>query len=110
MRPDNGQIAARLRGLLSGQGEPQALAARLRVDETALRMSIDLVSPYPTLDVIAAVVREYAVDPNWLITGEYDSGSHRAAIEAATAEMPAVVNGVVQRITNTPPHNLRIVR
>jgi hypothetical protein len=110
MRPDNGQIAARLRGLLSGQGEPQALAARLRVDETALRMSIDLVSPYPTLDVIAAVVREYAVDPSWLITGEYDSGSHRAAIEAGTAELPAIVNNVVHRVMTTPPYNLRIVR
>jgi len=107
---ENREIAARIRGLLSGQGEPGVLAARLRVDETALRMSIDELSPYPTLDVIAAVVREYGIDPSWLITGDYDSTSHHAAIQASTAELAAVVSGVVHRATETPPYNLRVVR
>ena len=106
----NGHIAARIRGLLAGQGDPGELAARLHVDETALRMSLDELSPYPTLDVIAAIVREYGVDPNWLITGEYDSGAHQAAIQAPVAEIPSIVSHVVRRATDTPPYNLRIVR
>lgn len=72
-------IAARLRGLIGGQehGDLGALAARLGVDEVSLRMSIDLESPYPTLDVLSAIVAAYGVDPTWLITGEYNPTTHR---------------------------------
>src|SRR5438105_12271933 len=31
-------------------------------------MTVDEESPYPTVDVIAAVVREYRVHPTWLLT------------------------------------------
>lgn len=55
------------------------MASRLRVDEVSLRMSIDSLSPYPTLDVLSAVVTAYGVDPTWLITGEYNPSTHRAA-------------------------------
>ena len=44
---------------MSGQGTLTELAARLQVDELALRMSTDERSPYPTLNVIQAVIREY---------------------------------------------------
>ena len=72
-------IAARLRGLIGGQehGDLGALAVRLGVDEVSLRMSIDALAPYPTLDVLAAVVSAYGVDPTWLITGDYNPGTHR---------------------------------
>jgi hypothetical protein len=104
---ENARVAARLRGLLSGQGDVAHLAARLRVQETALRMSIDEVSPFPTMDVIIAVVREYGVDPTWLFTGEYDAGTHRAALEAAAEEVPRVVRRVVH---DTPSVPMRLVR
>jgi hypothetical protein len=108
---DNAQIAARIRNLLRGEGEYGAIAARLGIHETALRMSVDELSPYPTMDVIAAVVRAYAVDPSWLLTGDYDSGSHRSAIQASTAELPAIVKNLVEQSgTPTPPYNLRINR
>jgi hypothetical protein len=76
-------IAARIRGLLAGQdnGDPAAAAARLGVDETGLRMSIDDLAPNPTIDVIAAVVGTYGVDPVWLLTGEYDPAIHRGLLE-----------------------------
>ncbi|HEY2379217.1 MAG TPA: hypothetical protein VGH98_24765 [Gemmatimonadaceae bacterium] len=32
------------------------------------------------LDVVAAVVQEYAVDPMWLLTGQYDGAAHRNAL------------------------------
>jgi hypothetical protein len=74
-------IAARLRGLIGGQeqGDLGAVASRLGVDEVSLRMSIDLLAPYPTLDVLSAVVKAYGVDPTWLVTGEYNSSTHRAS-------------------------------
>jgi len=91
------QIAARIRGLLSGQDDADVslTARRLRVDATSLHMSIDEDAPYPTIDVIAAVVREYGVDPCWLLTGLYDSISHRAALATTTAEMPAVITRMI---------------
>jgi transcriptional regulator with XRE-family HTH domain len=54
------------------------VAARLGVDEVSLRMSIDPMAPYPTLDVLIAVATAYGVDPTWLITGEYNAATHRA--------------------------------
>lgn len=77
-------IAARVRGLIAGQdgGMVDATAQRLGVSEAALRLSIDDLSPHPTLDVLAAVVRAYGVDPCWLVNGEYHSATHRAALQA----------------------------
>ena len=76
-------IALRIRGLLDGQdqGLIAAAARRLGVSEVALRITIDDIEPHPTLEVILAVVREYGVDPSWLLTGEYDPTSHRRALD-----------------------------
>ena len=76
-------------------------AKRLRVDELSLRMSVDELAPYPTVDVIAAVVREYGVDPSWLLTGEYDSSTHRNIADKHTGELPVAINALIDRIT---PH------
>src|SRR4051812_42372877 len=80
---DSVGIAGRVRGLIGGRerGILEAAAERLGVSELALRLSTDDVSPHPTLDVLAALVREYGVDPCWLIYGEYDGATHRAAVE-----------------------------
>jgi hypothetical protein len=90
-------IASRIRGLLSGQDEGSlaVIARRLRVDVTSLLMSIDEAAPHPTLDVIAAVVREYGVDPCWLLTGYYDCLTHRKALSATTDEIPVLVGRMV---------------
>src|ERR1051326_6142100 len=68
------EIAARLRTILSldSPGDISAVATRLNVDETSLRMSIDLDSPYPTVDVLAAVAQHHGIDPTYLLTGVYD--------------------------------------
>ena len=80
---DRNGIAERLRGLLAGQDDDDLsrTAARLGVEELSLRMSIDELSAHPTVEVLAAVIRVYGVDPTWLLTGRYDAGTHRAAIE-----------------------------
>lgn len=58
-------------------------------------MSIDELGPVPALAVITAIVREYGVDPTWLVTGEYDAQTHRMALEADDAGRIAVVNAVL---------------
>lgn len=56
-------------------------ARRLRVDEVSLRISIDAVSPYPTLDVLTAVVKHFGIDPTFIVTGRYDGVSHRRTLD-----------------------------
>jgi len=73
-------IATRLCALFGANGI-DATAARLRVSRAELRRSLDNKAPNPTIDVLAAVVREYGVDPSWLIHGEYNSATHYAALE-----------------------------
>jgi hypothetical protein len=108
---DRAGIAERLRGLIGGQdsGDLASTAARLRVEELSLRMSVDALSPHPTMEVIMAVIREYGVDPAWLLTGEYHSSSHRAAIEGE--QLPAPLRDFIAyrrgSISEPPPEHFR---
>jgi len=79
---DRRDIAARLRCLIAGQHHDLTEAARrLGVEELSLRISIDDISPFPTLDVLSAFVRHYGVDPSFVITGRYDASTHRRALD-----------------------------
>jgi hypothetical protein len=75
------EIAERLRKLLPAE-DPSAIAVRLGIEEVSLRMSVDELSPFPTIDVLAAVVAYYGVDPSYLLTGEYDVATHRKLVDA----------------------------
>lgn len=103
-------VAARIRGILSGQGDARELAAQLGVDEMALRISIDELSPYPTIGVIAAIIREYGVDPSWLLTGNYSASSHREALNANADDLALKVADVARKCGIDTPRQLRIVR
>jgi len=76
-------VAARLRALVGVQnnGLLEHTARRLQVSEVGLRISLDELEPHPSIEVLEAVVREYGVDPTWLLTGEYDIASHRLALD-----------------------------
>lgn len=80
--PHSQEIAARLRALFMKPDDLDwdVVAARLGVSELALRMSIDPLEPHPTVEVIAAAVGRYGVDPTWLLTGEYDVDMHRRVL------------------------------
>jgi transcriptional regulator with XRE-family HTH domain len=86
---DRHAIADRIRALIGdlkiGRRE---LAQRLAVTEAGLREAIDHVAPRPSVEVLTAIVREYGVDPSWLVFGEYDSATHRVSLEAGTGFMP----------------------
>ncbi len=81
---DRLEIAARLRALLApalASNRLRSIAARLQVSPQALRASIDHGDPHPSSAVVLAVVQLYGVDPTWLVTGEYNSATHREALE-----------------------------
>lgn len=108
---DRAGIAQRIRGLI---GEPDGgdyagTASRLGVEELSLRLSVDELSPHPTMEVILAIVREYGVDPGWLLTGEYQTSSHRAAIEGESLSSPLRDFIAVRRgsISEPPPEHFQ---
>src|SRR5438874_2410662 len=79
-------IAERIRSIIARQpGHTlDALASILSVSPDALRQIIAeserTIDTRFLIDVLAALVRELAVDPQWLITGQYDSTIHRRAL------------------------------
>jgi hypothetical protein len=96
-------VAARLRGILAGldRGMIEATARRLGVSEVALRMSVDELEPHPAMEVLIAVVRHHGVDPTWLLTGEYDAATHRAAINDEATRSKDLVAIIAKHMT--PP-------
>lgn len=72
----------------------RTIAARLSVTPRSLRESIDRDDPHPSSGVVLAMVQYYGVDPMWLLTGNYDSATHRQALEE-----PASVARLLARTT-----------
>ena len=107
---DRHEIAARIRGLIAGQegGDLAEVAGRLRVDEVGLRMSIDDLAPNPTVDVIAAIVAAYGVDPCWLLTREDDPATHRAIAESRDSAAQAV-SRLMMPVTEQFGNTLRLL-
>lgn len=105
---DLGAIAARLRAILGAQDQPmiEQAARRLRVSESAVRAAVREQEPEPDLAVLIGVVREYGVDPTWLLTGNYDLDSHRTAIDDGAD--PALALMISRHLT--PPHALPEMR
>lgn len=56
--------------------EPEAFHALVNDDDAALDRAV-------LIDVIAALVREFGVDPQWLLTGQYDGAVHSRALSIA---------------------------
>lgn len=105
-------VAERLQELLVGQSTRnlEDTAARLGVEELSLRKSIDELSPNPTVEVLAAVIRVYGVDPTWLLTGIYDAGTHRASMEnvqETTATLHEMISPRSVRISQPTPERIR---
>ena len=61
------------------------MARRLGVDERSLKASVE--GRRPTLNVMAALIRTYGLDPSWVLTGDYDPQTHRHALQSNTQEI-----------------------
>ena len=69
-------IAARIRALVD-ERPPNELAAKLHIGLDELDDAIDLSLPVHPVHVLAAISFMFGIDPTWLITGDYDAGTHR---------------------------------
>ena len=107
---DTRAIAARIRALIAAEAHSglDDVARRLGIPEPSLRISVDEVLPHPTLDVLAAIVREYAVDPGWLVHGEYDGATHRAALDEDNVT-PATVLRLATSARHLTPADVQVV-
>jgi hypothetical protein len=87
-------IARRIRGLasLTDKAVLAKTAARLGVTEQELTETIDAESPTSAVKVVRAVVRVYGLDPSWVITGRYDSETHRAAMQPDSVAFEEVMS------------------
>jgi hypothetical protein len=91
------QVGDRMR-VLVGANDDTALsreADRLKIGEAGLRSITRRSSASMDLHTLAAVVRAYGLDPTWVLTGEYDSNTHRSALNADTDE----IAGTLLRLT-----------
>ena len=102
--PDRKEIAERVRELIAGQdgGDLSLTARRFGVEEVSLRMSIDEVSPFTTIDVLTAVVGLYGVDPTFLLTGHYDSTTHRRVLEGDAGAAADAIRQLAGGQTTSP--------
>lgn len=90
-------VGDRIRGLVSASDQANlALAAqRLRVSESQLRDAVNDRWRVASMNVVVAVVIVYGLDPTWVLTGTYDSATHRTALEGDRAEIELLVKRLV---------------
>src|SRR5689334_3572471 len=76
-------IVDRLRSILGGH-RVELLAEALSLPQEPLRNILEArqlrVDVKALLDVVAALVHQWGMDPQWLLSGEYDGNLHRAAL------------------------------
>ena len=81
---DSRDSVLELRGVPQSSRALDDLASMLRVAPAALRRLVEdckaRLDTVFVIDVVAALVGEFAVDPQWLLTGQYDSTIHRRAL------------------------------
>ncbi|HEY6220140.1 MAG TPA: hypothetical protein VIV65_08780 [Gemmatimonadaceae bacterium] len=88
---DREGIAQRIRSLIAHETHPASAAELLRVPKSELKAAVDPVAPFQSMNVLEAIVREYGVDPSWLVTGDYDIRTHVLSVD----EGPHIVRGLV---------------
>jgi hypothetical protein len=107
-------IAGRINGLISmsDRAQIESAAARLGVDQQTLRLAVHDKSPTATLRVINALIRVYGLDPTWVMTGQYDAATHRAAMEGDAKKVEQLLSQILsplpaleQRHEAQPPEN-----
>lgn len=104
---DRHGVAERIRALVSSGDSLASVAARLGVATNVLATAIDDAVPYPTVALLDAIVRVFGVDPSWLVTGRYDSATHRRALEDEDGDAVGALHDVLR--TQSTPTSIPIV-
>lgn len=104
-------IAARVRRVVRQPGHDlDYIAGSLGVPEADLRRLIEererVIDTAFLIDVLGALVRVFALDPKWLLTGEYDSTIHRRVLELTEAN-PHVAESTVREWVREQYRRLR---
>lgn len=89
-------VAGRIQGLITPtrQDAFATTARRLGVEERQLRDAISGMSRVSVMPVLASVARLFGLDPTWLLTGRYDSSTHRVALQGNTEEISAMIRDI----------------
>lgn len=88
-------IVGRIRDVIARQSVESldAFAATLLIAPADFRALINdrenVIDALFLIDVVAAFVQEFAIDPEWLLTGEYNATTHREALTLAESRTPA---------------------
>jgi hypothetical protein len=108
--PHIAAIARRLRDFLVRQPgfHAPAFAERAGVTErkfdAVLSPERALVDPVPLIDILVEVVRQYGVDANWILTGEYNPAWHRE-LDAEGPPTSSRIRGLIaERVPTYTPY------
>jgi hypothetical protein len=90
-------VAERLRTVVSASSDADIArtAERIGLREEMLRESLNGRSRLSAIKVIAALTRYSGVDPGWILTGEFDSATHRRALEGSADDVEALVKAII---------------
>jgi hypothetical protein len=103
MSVDWAGISERVRGLVRMEEYGVEVAsAKLGLQPDVIHAGVNGVSRSATLRVVEAVVRVYGLDPTWIITGQYDSATHRTAMQAKPAELMVILKRLVSQAARDP--------
>jgi hypothetical protein len=62
------------------------------------------VDPLPLIDVVVGVVRQYGVDANWILTGEYNPAWHRELDAEGPPSRSQVRDLIAERLSTYSPY------
>ena len=104
-------IAQRVRTVVRQPGYDIDIVARsLHVPQSDFRRLVEesdrVIDTAFLIDVVSALVRVFALDPKWLLTGEFDAGAHRRVMELAEAN-PQVAERAVREWVREQYRRLR---
>ncbi len=93
-------IAERLRAVMAQHPAARLndLEDTLALDRGSLSLLINeqqqIIDVTFLIDVVAAIVHEFGVDPQWLLTGRYDASIHRHALSLGEDRSPQGVQAL----------------
>jgi hypothetical protein len=90
-------VAHRIHGLVrvhDGSDVPGE-TARIALEERVLRERLQREPLDVAIRLLTSVVRLYGLDPTWVLTGVFDTATHRTALEGSAEETTLLVERLI---------------